>query len=267
MNNEHIETLLEFLNTPLDSGDAVFDRFASLPGAVTGCGSEPLQRYVYIPGAREDRVVLVSHIDTIWDRAYGSAAAQEHPVVFENGAFRSGSPELGIGADDRAGCAMLWQLRSSGHSLLLLDGEEHGKRGARYLRSTNRRLFRELNRHCFMMELDWAGTNSCLFNQVDVTGKFRRFIEAQHFKDSHAKGGTDLQILCRHVCGVNIGVGYHNWHSPKEHLVLSEWENTLAALQKFLDAPQKKYRTKPLIFSKNFIKRVIKKFLHILRLK
>lgn len=63
--NAHIETILDFLNTPLDSGEEILTRFAALPRAVTGRGSAPLQRYVYIPGTRSDRVVLVAHVDTV----------------------------------------------------------------------------------------------------------------------------------------------------------------------------------------------------------
>ena len=63
MRTENEELLLEFLNTPLDSGDEIFDRFKALAGAIYSCGKEPLQRYVYIQGTRQDRVVLVAHMD------------------------------------------------------------------------------------------------------------------------------------------------------------------------------------------------------------
>lgn len=210
-------TLSEFLNTPLDCTDQIFDRFAALPDAITGTGSEPLQRYVYIPGTRKDRVVLVAHTDTVWDKAYNKPFSGTQLLNYEDGIFSSANPTCGIGADDRAGCAMLWVLRSCGHSILLVDGEEHGKRGAWYLRKTNHKLFRELNQHCYMIELDWKGTNCCLFNQVDNTKTFKAYIEnILGFADSNTKGGTDLQVLCRNVCGVNIGIGYHGWHTPKE---------------------------------------------------
>ena len=40
--------------------------------------------------------------------------------------YRSGVYDEGIGADDRAGCAILWLLKDSGHSLLVTNGEEIG---------------------------------------------------------------------------------------------------------------------------------------------
>ena len=237
--------LLEFLRTPLDDGGEILRRFAALPGAVVGEGKGPLQRYVFVPGSRKDGVVLVAHVDTVWDRNYDKAFSGERDVKFESGVFSSTNPECGIGADDRAGCAMLWALRDCGHSLLVTDGEEHGKRGANYLKKSNPRLFRHLNRHCYMIELDWTGTRSCLFNQVDNTKKFKGDIQAAlNLADGGPKGGTDLQVLCRNVCGVNVGVGWHGCHRNGETLVLAEWENTLAELSAFLAKPQRRYRSK-----------------------
>lgn len=258
------DILLEFLNTSLDSGDKIFDRFAALPGAVIGNGEKPLERYVYIPGTRSDRVVLVAHIDTVWDKSYNNAFSEKREVLFNNQIFYSSNPECGIGADDRAGCAMLWELIGCGHSILIVDGEEHGKLGAMYLRKSNPKLFRELNKHCFMIELDWKGTNGCLYNQVDNTSKFKKYIEETlGFADSKAKGGCDLQVLCRRVCGVNIGVGYFGQHTPKEFLALPEWENTLAKLTEFLKEPQRRFRSKFFPFYLRLLKQYVYKVLSL----
>lgn len=66
--------------------------------------------FVYVPGKREDRVVLIAHADTVYN------SGQE--IIFEEGIYRSGTPYCGIGADDRAGCAILYLLKDFGHSLL-----------------------------------------------------------------------------------------------------------------------------------------------------
>ncbi len=268
MKDTYISMLSEFLNTPLDSGDAIFERFANLPGAVVGKGDGPLQRYVYLPGTRKDRIVLVAHIDTVWDKSYGKAFTGEHSVLFEDGIFKSGTEDCGIGADDRAGCAMLWEMRECGHSIVVVDGEERGKIGAKYLRKSNAKLFRELNRHAYMIELDWKGTECCLFNQVDNTNKFKNYIEKDFgFADSKASGGCDLQILCRHICGVNIGVGYHGWHTNNETLVVSEWQNTLEKLSAFLEKPQKRFKSSFFPPYIRFARICVGKVLRILKIK
>lgn len=250
--------LLDFLRTPLDDGEQIFRRFAELPGAVVGEGENPLQRYVFVPGTRKDGVVLVAHADTVWDKHYDKAFSGEQDVKFEDGVFSSANPDCGIGADDRAGCAMLWALRDCGHSLLVVDGEEHGKRGAHYLRKCNPKLFCKLNRHSYMIELDWAGTRSCLFNQVDNTEKFKTAMQTElNLALGGSKGGTDLQVLCRNVCGVNVGVGWHGCHTAGETFVLAEWENTLEELSTFLAKPQRRYRTKAWPRRKRWVKRIL----------
>ena len=268
MNNQHIDLLLQFLNTTIDNSDKIFECFSKLPNAVYNHSSNPFERYVFIPGTRKDRVVLVAHADTIWDKNYTAAEIENHTVIFENGIFKSSNPNWGIGADDRAGCAMLWALKDSGHSILITDGEERGKFGANYLKNKNRKLFRLLNRHRYMIELDWQGTNCSLFNQVDNTKKFKKYIENDlGFIDSKLSGGTDLAILCRNICGVNLGVGYHNHHTNKEFLVLSEWENTLTMLSEFLAKPQPKFYSLILPPYIRFLRRCVSKLLRILKLK
>lgn len=260
MNQQHIDLLTDFLNTPLESGDGIFDRFAALPGAIIGKGAQPLQRYVYIPGTREDRVVLVAHIDTVWDKSYKKPFSESRAVILEDGIFKSNNPNCGIGADDRAGCAILWELRNCGHSILLTDGEEHGKHGANFLKKSNKALFKELNKHRYMIEFDWKGTNCCLYNQVDNTKKFKQYItDTLVFGEGKSKGGTDLQILCHRVCGVNLGIGYDHWHKNDEILVLADWENTLEKVSAFLEKPQPRFLCKPLPKYLRLAKRCVKK--------
>ena len=244
---ENKELLLEFLSCPLNSGDLIYEKFSALPGAISKKGEKPYERYVYIPGARKDRVVLTAHIDTVWDKDYtelGGCKVGEHEIIFEDGVFRSGNVICGIGADDRAGCAMLWKLRDSGHSILLLDGEEDGKRGAWFLRKSSPGLYKELNRHSFMIALDHIGTNHVSFKQVDNTEKFKAyFTEKTGFVDHNISGGCDLQVIAQTVCGANVGVGYHECHSSYEFLNLAEWENTYEKLRSFLALKQPRLKT------------------------
>ena len=127
------ETLLEFLSLPISDSKPVMKLFESLPGAIAHYDGGK-RNFVYVPGTRKDRVLLVAHADTVWHKEYGNP--QDAKVTYENGVYASTDPNCGIGADDRAGCAMLWALRDCGHSLLVVDGEEKGKHGAKYLRDS-----------------------------------------------------------------------------------------------------------------------------------
>ena len=259
------ELLEEFLFYPLDRTEEIFARFEALPGAVFGRGEHPMERYVCVPGSRENRIVLVAHADTVWDAAYGRPA--EGAVCFEDGVFKSANPNCGIGADDRAGCAMLWALRNSGHTLLLVNGEEKGKIGARFLRKSNPELFKELNRHRFMIELDWRGTGGCLFNQVDYTKRFHDYItDVLGFQDDRTSGGCDLQVLCHKICGVNVGVGYYGWHRPGECLNVQEWENTYNCLLKFLESEHPQFPISRWKRMRRFLGRIKGKIWRILKL-
>lgn len=260
------QILEEFLSFPLNTTDDIFSKFENLPGAVSGKGNTPLQRYVCIPGTRANKIVLVAHADTVWDAAYKNP--KETTVLFNDGLFTGENPTCGIGGDDRAGCAMLWALKDSGHTLLLTSGEEKGKLGAKFLRKSNPRLFRELNRHCFMIALDWQGTGTCLYNQVDYTDTFYTYItNTLNFQKASNKGGCDLQILCHRICGVNIGTGYHNQHSAKEYVDLSEWENTLTCLAAFLEKTHPRF---PISIPKricSLAKRSVSKLFRIVKIK
>lgn len=241
-----------FLSTQITDTKSIFALFSKLPNAIEGKGDNQKSHYVYIPGTREDRILLSAHADTIWDSYYKKFADVKPELVFEDGVFKNANESCGIGADDRAGCAMLWALRNSGHSLLILDGEEHGKIGARYLRKSNRKLFREINRHRMILELDTRGTNLCLLTQVDYTNKFANYaMNELKVKHDNFKGGSDLQILCHKVCGINIGVGYYKQHSYAEYLKLEDWENSLSCVSEFL---KKSHPYFPISKKKRFIK-------------
>ena len=259
------EVLETFLSYPIGSADEVFAKFESLPGAIIGRGEKPLERYVCIPGARENKVVLVAHADTVWDSAYGKTA--ETSICMERGFYKSTNPECGIGADDRAGCALLWTLRDSGHTILVVNGEEHGKVGARFLKKSNPKLFRFLNQHRFMLELDWMGAAQCLYNQVDVTDKFRKYIaDTLLFQEGTEKGGCDLEVLCKQICGVNIGVGYYGWHHPMECISLEEWESTRTRLENFLKKEHHKFSVDQWKRTCRFLGRIKGKVLRTLKI-
>ena len=235
--------LERFLDTPITSPKKVFKLFAGLPGAVEGRG-EGRQGYVYVPGTLpiEKRCVLAAHADTVFDKAYVEQgfieATGENEAVFADGWYKGTNPAVSIGADDRCGCAMLWALRESGHSLLITDGEEHGQVGAHFLRDTAPELLAELNAHAFILQLDRRGASDYKCYELPVTPEFLAYVEAETgYVRAEGKGRTDIQVLCTDVCGVNLSVGYYDEHQPTERVCLAEWQHTLDLVRALLAKP------------------------------
>ena len=229
----HIEVLRSFLEIPLGSADSVFDRFLEIRGAIYR--GEGLERFLYVRGSRSNKVLLVAHADTVWDREYGYDPGPTNEIMIEDGNIRAVNEEFGLGADDRAGCAMLWLLKDLGHSLLVTNGEEHGQTGSSWLKSHNKHIYNEINRdHQFVMEFDRR--NGGDFKCYDVgTDEFRSYVTKKTgYTEPDRRATTDMKVLCRDIPGVNLSVGYHNEHHDNEYLNISEWENTLNVVKEWL---------------------------------
>jgi len=234
------ETLREFLEYPLGSADAVFERFRALPGAIMrGDGKD---RFLYVPGTRQNKVVLVAHADTHWDARHGRypdlELSEPRRVAYRNGAFVSRSARSGIGADDRAGCAILWLLRDYGHALLVPDGEEGGLIGSRWLMDANPDIAGELNRdHQFMIEFDRQHPREFKCYEVG-TDAFRAYVtEKTGYVEPDRLRGSDIKVLCRDICGVNLSVGYADEHAPGEYIRYADWKHTLDLSRAWLAEP------------------------------
>ena len=220
-----LAVLREFLALP-HRADAVLEKFAALPGALHRSGGEK-EGFVYVPATRETAVLLVAHADTAGSEDVEVLLAETERVIFN----RKGI----LGADDRAGCAMLWLLRESGHGLLVTDGEERGGLGTEFLATAFPELYDELNRrHNFMIQIDRRGGSD--FKCYDVgTKEFRAYVaEKTGFAEPDRWSFTDIVGLCRDVCGANLSCGYHGEHTETEYLVKSEWLHTLTLLRRWL---------------------------------
>jgi hypothetical protein len=146
---------------------------------------------------------------------------------------------VGIGADDRAGCGILWLLRDLGHSLLITSGEESGCIASKRL--ANNKWWREkLNSHNFAVEFDRRGYKDCVFYDVG-TNKFAKYIQEETGYKSQSGFGTDIKVICSSICGVNLSVGYYSEHSPDEKLVVDQWKNTLTMSREWLSKPTPKF--------------------------
>lgn len=234
MNDELKARLLGVLNHPLTSEIEVLLHAKSRLGANAVLGNSGSRMYLYCPGSRKDRVLICAHADTVWSQP---GHDQIYPVIVEiDGVLRSGYSNVGIGADDRAGIAMALELADLGHSVLITTGEEKGMVAATEIKRDPglRHFFTEIQNHAFLVQLDRMGSHD--FKCYDVgTDEFRSFVaDATGYKEPNRLSFTDICTLCDTVCGVNFSVGYYNEHGPKEHLVLAEFENSLAVVRAFL---------------------------------
>lgn len=200
----------------------VVRRFQSVPGSITLPGPKGQGPIVFIPGTKATRALLVAHYDTVWDTSFTQNPVK---VRFSNGLFFSTQPKLGIGADDRAGCTMLWLLRELGHSLLLVPGEEKGCLGTHHLIKEHPSL---LTGHQMALEFDRRdardiATYSC--QNPDHIDYLLRF-----FPDYIKTWGssTDIRHLGPHmgVASANFSIGFRNEHSAAEVLRLGDFLHT-----------------------------------------
>jgi len=226
-----LDVLMEFLEMPVATSESVFMKFAGEDGAVHR-GRSP-EQFLYLPGNREDRVLLIAHADTWWDGQEEWDPEWSGRLIEEKGVITRSNGALG--ADDRAGCAMLWLLKDTGHSLLITDGEEIGRRGSTWLMSENGDIADEINRsHRFAVQLDRCHGNDFKCYSVG-TDEFQEYMgEATGYSGVDDGGRTDIVTLCREIAGVNLSIGYWNEHSLEEHLVLREWQRTLDLCRRWL---------------------------------
>ena len=211
----------------------VFERFLAVAGADHITRGEGDTRFLYMPGTRPDRVVLLAHADTRFDAEPGYPAQ----VRYAGGRYTSANPMLGIGADDRAGCALLWELRGLGHSLLLTSGEEKGCISSHWLADANPDVLAALNGHNFMVQFDRRNANEYKCYEVG-SDAFRAYVEQQTgYHEPDRLRGTDIKVLCKDVCGVNLSCGYYDEHTPAESMVFAEWEQTLRLTRAWLSQP------------------------------
>jgi hypothetical protein len=232
-----IEILKKFLEFPLENSELIFQYFLSTPDKEIVFRGERPERFLYIRGQRKDKVLLVAHADTVWDNYAEISEHAKHELIFSNGIFQSSGSIYGIGADDRAGCAILWLLKDLGHSLLITDGEEAGGLGSNWLMSDPKNLdiADEINtQHQFMIQLDRRHGSDFKCYSVG-TDKFRDYVQCMTgYIEPDRYSYTDIVTLCREITGVNLSVGYRNEHSYKESLVLDEWLNTLNICRRWL---------------------------------
>jgi hypothetical protein len=237
MNLEEAKTIVEPWFTKTES--QILDEFASLKNNSISIGENEF-RSVFVPGTRRDRVLLVAHADTVF------LDTPHLKVEYNDGLFKSGEKirflkektklpvvgGIGIGADDRAGIALLWHLRNSGHSLLITNGEENGCLSSMMFMAQDDRAAL-INEHQFAIQFDRNGRDDLVFYDVS-TDEFEDYCLIQTGYKKAEGSFTDIRVLCETICGVNISIGYKNEHSCNEVLNLRWWKRTAEIAERWL---------------------------------
>jgi hypothetical protein len=229
INEQYLEELRFFLRMPL-SATPVLDHFRKIYEArldlVFG-DFDDMERFVYIPATRENAVLLVAHADTKDETDYPTELDEDDDMICNADISKI------LGADDRAGCAIISILETTpittGHGILITDGEEHRQRGARALMEKCPRLSAELqSRYQFMVEFDRRESRNFKCYSVG-TDEFINYLERETgYRNDGKSSRTDICELAKSICGVNIAVGFHCEHYPGEYLVKSEWLEALS---------------------------------------
>lgn len=260
--SKELETLEEFLNMSVFSTDEVFAKFQ------TDNGGEILningQKCYYKPGTRNDKILLIAHADTVWDKRYSNFTnyifdenekskktskpkrkkLEQKPIKQSKSLFYSGSEDIGLGADDRAGAAICYLLKDTGNSILITDKEEIGAVGARSIMDDKK--FREIIRnHRYILQFDLRGNKQFKCYNVGSMD-FKAMLEIKTKYDMLPNFSfTDVAVLGKDVCGANFSVGYYHEHTPDEFLVKDEWLNTLKIARKLAKARHQQFYTDP----------------------
>lgn len=225
-----IESFLKF------STEEILDGFSGINGSFSE--GEGNKRFVFVPGHRPDKVLIVAHADTAWDDS-----EEDISPVRKNREIISSKQDkkIGIGADDRVGCYFVWKMRNLGHSLLITSGEEKGCLASFWIKSHDKWKKKLNDEHCWMVEFDRKGKNDLALYDVG-TNKFAEFLKKETGM-TPCSGGfrTDIKVLCEDICGVNVSVGYYDQHLATEKIILSEMFTSFRKFYNLLKKPQEKY--------------------------
>jgi hypothetical protein len=235
---EALEVLLQYLNI------SVYDTFAAMElmqsrfkkSFEMHITPNTQKNFMYLPSDREDSILLCAHADTVWTNRSGPT---QNPVVVSNNVISTGTPKIGIGADDRAGMALIDLFQDFGHAVLITDGEERGMIGA--IEASNQ-IGDELNSHNFMIQFDRMGSNDFKCYNVG-TDEFRRYIaDRTKYVEPNRSSFTDICSIAKSICGVNFSVGYYNEHSEHEMVNINEWYSTYSRIHRFLCDSHPKFK-------------------------
>lgn len=207
--------------------DDIVHRFSSIPQSrkipCKNCSHDA----VFVPGTRRDRVLLVAHVDTVWQEAV-------RPML-DGTRIVSSKPEVGIGADDRFGVAALWMLRNSGHSLLIVPDEEIGCVGSSEV-VRSKYWATVLSNHSFIIQFDRRGSTD--FVTYSCSNKdFDRWMLDR--LPGYAKTTGSFSDVCElmpalGIAGCNLSIGFRNEHTSRESGDVADFIRTVFNVENLL---------------------------------
>lgn len=242
-------TLHEFLSCSVFSTEPVFELSKQKLTAAGRSFEMTAGGNLISWGSRADAVVIVAHADTVWDVKYGSRLSDRADIdaptqlsINKNIITRGPGSKTGIGADDRAGIALAFEILELEHTILITTDEEIGMVGARRLRGQSLGVFDRLQKHRFFLQLDRQGHLD--FKCYDVgTDAFRSYVAQETgLTEPNRSSFTDIVTLCRDIPGVNISVGYEYEHSPHEMLDIAHWNKALTTVKSWLARPLPEFK-------------------------
>lgn len=195
--------------------------------------------YVYREGT--SGILLVGHADTVWkDRIsepvlYKNCILPKH--ILEQEGIQEGinitkifSRKYGIGADDRAGLALMFKILSSqDHSFIITTEEETGL-GPPII---GYELAGFIDKHNFAVEFDRKGNNHFVCYNGDGK-RFKNFIKKNTGFREETGSGSDIIMCEKLINSINVSTGYKYQHTPREMLVIDWWYHTYEIFSNFL---------------------------------
>lgn len=202
--------------------------------------------YLWIKG--NSTIALMAHVDTV---EMDNTDTQTKILKEERGLLKAyyGGNRCILGADDRAGVHMIWEIVSkianpynigSLPHVMLFNYEEVGGLGAEAFIANNP----DFSNIELMISLDCSYHNRYVWY-----GKTNQFPEAMDFIESFgiADDGrgifTDMMIIgdnCNIPC-FNLAVGYVHQHSPNEYLDMGSYFMTLGKLTGIIYGAPKRF--------------------------
>jgi hypothetical protein len=175
--------------------------------------------YFYLQGKYSD-VLFNAHIDTV-KTDNGFNIKQYEDFIYNRNSI--------LGADDRAGVWIAYNLAKAGASILLTDFEESTKAGVnafcRDFKDVNHKLFIGLDRRGFKEFVNYG------YADININ----RIFTKMGFKEKIGSYSDVLKLTEKFSrFNVNLSVGFYSEHSKDEYLSLSSMNYTLNKCFKLL---------------------------------